>query len=90
MYDEQGYFVGNSIHRFTIGDRDPLKFNPDGSLDLYIQHDAPPPERQSNWLPAPEGNFNLSLRMYWPDESVTSGHWMPPAISPTSSDAGSR
>jgi len=81
MYDEQGYFVGNSIHRFTIGDRDPLKFNPDGSLDLYIQHDAPPPERQSNWLPAPEGNFNLSLRMYWPDESVISGRWMPPAVT---------
>jgi hypothetical protein len=80
LYDEHGYFIPNPIKRFAIGDRDPLKFNKDGSLDLYIQHDAPGVDKQSNWLPAPEGNFNLFLRMYWPSEDVISGRWTPPPV----------
>ena len=82
MYGEDGYFVANPIHRFAIGDRDALKFNGDGSLDLLIQHDAPGGGRDSNWLPAPSGKFNLSLRLFWPRESVIEGKWLPPAMSP--------
>lgn len=82
MYSEDGYFVPNPIKRFAIGDRDPLKFNADGSLDLYIQQDAPGGERDSNWLPAPGGKFNLALRMYWPAASVLSGRWTPPPVVP--------
>ena len=81
LYDEHGYFSSNPIKRFAIGDRDALKFNPDGSLDLYVQHDSPGTEKESNWLPAPEGNFNLFLRLYWPDESVIKGQWAPPALT---------
>jgi len=80
MYGEDGYFTANSINRFAIGDRDPLRFNQDGSLDLIIQHDAPDAEKQANWLPAPAGSFNLNLRMYWPRESVLKGQWIPPAV----------
>jgi hypothetical protein len=82
MYGEDGYFVANPIHRFAIGDRDALKLNGDGSLDLLIQHDAPGGDRDSNWLPAPSGKFNLSLRLFWPRESVIEGKWLPPAMSP--------
>lgn len=81
LYDDQGYFVGNPIHRFAIGDRDSLKFNADGSLDLFIQHDSPGADKESNWLPAPAGEFNLALRMYWPDEKIIGGRWTPPAVS---------
>ncbi len=81
MYDDQGYFSANSIHRFAIGDRDALKLNADGSLDLYIQHDSPGADKENNWLPAPVGEFNLALRMYWPDESIISGRWTPPAVT---------
>ncbi|HWX55878.1 MAG TPA: DUF1254 domain-containing protein [Verrucomicrobiae bacterium] len=81
LYDEHGYFASNAIKRFAIGDRDVLKFNPDGSLDLYVQHDSPGSEKEDNWLPAPEGNFNLFLRLYWPDDAVISGRWMPPALA---------
>lgn len=81
LYDEHGYFSSNPIQRFAIGDRDPLKFNPDGSVDLYVQHDSPGGEKESNWLPAPEGNFNLFLRMYWPDKTVITGQWVPPALA---------
>jgi hypothetical protein len=82
MYSEDGYFVANPIHRYAIGDRDQLKFNSDGSLDLFIQHDAPGGDRDANWLPAPEGKFNLSLRLYWPRNEVLNGQWTPPAIQP--------
>jgi hypothetical protein len=89
MYSQDGYFIANPINRFAIGDRDPLQFNADGSLDLYIQHEAPRGDlrgelgsgKDANWLPAPEGIFNLSLRMYWPKEEVLSGKWIPPAVT---------
>jgi hypothetical protein len=80
MDSKDGYFLANPIRRFAIGDRDPLKFNDDGSLDLYIQRTAPGGERDFNWLPAPENEFNLSLRLYWPNEDVLSGTWSPPAV----------
>ncbi|HEV2988871.1 MAG TPA: DUF1254 domain-containing protein [Candidatus Angelobacter sp.] len=81
LYDEHGYFASNPIKRFAIGDRDPLKFNRDGSLDLYVQHDSPGAGKERNWLPAPEGDFNLFLRLYWPDDSVIKGRWTPPALA---------
>jgi hypothetical protein len=81
LYGEDGYFVSNAIHRFAIGDRDALKFNGDGSLNLFVQHDAPGADRDSNWLPAPDGKFNLSLRLYWPGEDVVRGRWKPPPVT---------
>ncbi len=81
MYDMQQFFVANPIDRYAIGDRDKLKFNEDGSLDLFIQHDSPGPERESNWLPAPEGEFNLIMRLYWPKESMLDGSWKIPPVS---------
>jgi hypothetical protein len=63
--------VANPLSRYAIGDRDTLAFNPDGSLDLYLQHDSPGLEKESNWLPADAGPFNVSLRLYWPkDEAI--------------------
>ena len=53
MYDQRELFAGNLIDRYAIGDRDKLRFNPDGSLDLYIQRKSPGKDRKSNWLPAP-------------------------------------
>jgi len=81
VYSPDGYFIPNPINRFAIGDRDPLKFNPDGSLDLYIQRDPPGGARNSNWLPAPASKFNLSLRMYWPKGDILTGKWIPPPVS---------
>src|SRR5262249_7802727 len=80
VYDDQGYFAANRINRFAIGDRDPLKFNSDGSLDIYIQHDSPGTAKESNWLPAPAAGFNLVLRMYWPEDQVIKTVWIPPAV----------
>jgi hypothetical protein len=52
----------------------PLKFNADGSLDIYVQATSPAPERESNWLPTPPtGRFNLSTRIYQPTKAVLDG-----------------
>jgi hypothetical protein len=80
LYDEAGFGTQNRLNRNAIGDRDPLKFNPDGSLDLYFQHASPGADKESNWLPAPEGPFNLTMRLYSPKVQVVNGQWAPPAI----------
>ena len=83
MYGADQFFVANPIDRFAIGDRDKLRFNADGSLDLYIQHDSPGEARQSNWLPAPVGPFSMNLRLYLPRREALDGRWTPPAIRKT-------
>ena len=80
MYNERQFFVENPINRYAIGDRDELWLNADGSLDLYIQHDSPGGEREANWLPAPEGAFNLIMRLYWPKPAILEGRWAPPPL----------
>lgn len=80
MYDSEGYFVENPINRYSIGDRDKLSFNGDGSLDITIQHETPGDEKESNWLPAPGDDFNLVIRLYWPRAEILSGAWNPPAL----------
>jgi hypothetical protein len=55
MYDAEGFQAANPIDRFAIGDRDQLTYNADGSLNLYLQHDSPGADKESNWLPAPRG-----------------------------------
>ena len=79
MYDSEGFLVENPIRRFSIGDRDELNFNPDGSLDLLIQHE-PPESASENWLPAPDDAFALTLRVYLPTERVLRGEWILPAV----------
>ena len=80
IYNDRHYFAENPIDRYAIGDRDPLRFNDDGSLDLWLQHETPGAERESNWLPAPAGAFSLILRIYWPSPEALAGKWLPPAI----------
>jgi hypothetical protein len=79
MYDDEGFQVANALNRFAIGDRDELRFNDDGSLDLEIAH-TEPAEGSANWLPAPSGSFNLCLRLYYPEASVLDGSWTPPGV----------
>jgi hypothetical protein len=79
MYDNQMFQVANPIDRFAIGDRDELAFNEDGSLTLYVQHDSPGKDKESNWLPTPKsGGIIPILRLYGPQHSVTVGRWDPP------------
>lgn len=84
MYDDKHFFVPNPLNKYVIRDRDPLKFNPDGSLDLYIQNDSPGADKEANWLPAPDGLFNLILRLYEPDKAIINGSWLPPKVQKAS------
>ncbi|MEA2306052.1 MAG: hypothetical protein QOH43_3332 [Solirubrobacteraceae bacterium] len=80
MYDAEGYQAANAINRFAIGDRDDLRFDADGSLDLLLQHEHPGADKESNWLPAPRGPLGVTMRLYAPRPEVLDGRWAPPAI----------
>ena len=83
MYDAQYFFVDNPLNRYTLSQRNALKTNPDGSTDLYIQHESPGKDEESNWLPAPADEFILMMRLYWPKEtppSLLDGSWKIPEV----------
>ncbi len=82
MYFDDGgwWFCPNPLNKFTASMRDRPKLGADGSLTLHFQHESPGKDKEANWLPAPKGDFILTMRLYWPKESVLDGSWVPPAI----------
>jgi len=91
MYSPELYFVANPLNRYQISpNQSPVTTNPDGSLDIYIQHDNPGVEKEKNWLPAPTGRFTLMLRMYWPGQPVIDGSWKPPGVTATTAAVSNR
>ena len=81
LYDTDGYQVANSISRFALSSWMPFKHNADESLDLYIQNANPGAEKEANWLPAPRGPFNLTMRLYAPENDALTGKWNPPPVT---------
>jgi hypothetical protein len=80
MGDAQNRFVANPINRYSVSDRSGFVPNADGSVDIYIQK-AASAGHESNWLPAPAGNFILWLRVYMPGTAILDGEYkMPPII----------
>jgi len=89
MYDgKTQLLIENPINRYLINSPmlPTMKKNPDGSLTIYIQKEAPSADKKSNWLPAPDGPIFLVMRLYWPKETPPSilppgeGTWRPPPI----------
>jgi hypothetical protein len=80
LYDSDGFQVANSLDRFAVSSWMPFKYNQDGSLDLYFQNQSPGIEKEANWLPAPKGPFNLTMRLYGPKSDALTGRWNPPSI----------
>jgi hypothetical protein len=81
LYDQEGYQVANSLNRFAVSSWMPFKYNPDGSLDLYFQNQSPGPDKEANWLPAPRGSFDLTMRLYAPKSDALTGKWNPPPVT---------
>lgn len=81
LYDLKGFQVANPLNRFALSDWMPFKYNDDGSLDLYIQHESPGKDKEANWLPAPKGPFNLTMRLYAPKSDALTGKWAPPPVT---------
>jgi hypothetical protein len=71
--------VDNPINRYLINSPmlDGLAKDPDGGYTLYIQNASPGPDKESNWLPAPQGPFVLIERLYWPKPEALEGQWKP-------------
>jgi hypothetical protein len=82
LYDPEGFQVGNALNRFAFSSWMPFKTNADGSLDIYFQHENPGKDLEANWLPAPKGGFNLTMRLYGPKPEVLNGKWNPPPVKP--------
>jgi hypothetical protein len=80
LYGADHFLVANPIGRYALGDRDPMRADPDGALEIYIQSDDPGTDRRANWLPAPAGAFTLIMRLYHPKPAVLDGSWHPPPI----------
>ena len=66
MYNAQSFMVENPINRYDIASWMPLKYNKDGSLDVYVQKDSPGKDKETNWLPAAAGEFSITMRVYRP------------------------
>jgi hypothetical protein len=69
----------NPIDRYLINSPmlPDLKRNADNSITLYIQHESPGKDKESNWLPAPNGPFFFVNRLYWPKPAAFDGAWKP-------------
>ena len=82
MYDTTHNLVTNTLNRYKLGSLSapPLATNPDGTVTLYLQTDPPGADKESNWLPAPPGYFNLLLRCYMPGAAIVNQTWDPPPI----------
>jgi hypothetical protein len=80
LYDAEGFQVGNVLNRFAVSGWMPFKYNADGSLDLYFQNETPGKDNEANWLPAPKGAFNLTMRLYAPQPDALTGKWSPPPV----------
>jgi hypothetical protein len=81
LYDAQGFQVANGLNRFAVSSWMPFKHDPDGSLTLYFQNESPGKDKEANWLPAPKGPFNLTMRLYAPKSDALTGKWDPPPIT---------
>jgi hypothetical protein len=82
IYNQHHFFEPNEIKRYSVGTKNKtLKYDPDGSLTIYVQADPPAGDQHANWLPAPkQGDFSLYVRAYWPKVAVIDGSWTPPPV----------
>jgi hypothetical protein len=83
MYDgKTQLLIDNPINRYLINSPmlPNLNKNADGSLTLYLQKDSPGKDKESNWLPAPDGPIYVVMRLYWPKREALGGQWKLPAV----------
>ncbi len=83
MGDAKNHYVANPLNRFSVSDHMGLAPNSDGSVDVHIQQSVPS-GKESNWLPAPSGNFILWLRVYIPGDAILKGQYTVPPVEKVS------
>jgi hypothetical protein len=73
--------VANPANKFGVASYLPgLRYNPDGSLSVYMARTPPPGVASANWLPIPASPFNVMLRVYGPEGDVADNRYVPPRI----------
>jgi hypothetical protein len=77
LYDADGFQVGNALNRFAVSSWMP-----------FFQNESPGKEKEANWLPAPKGAFNLTMRLYAPKTEALTGRWNPPPVMRTQTTVG--
>lgn len=83
LYNQHHFFAPNELNRFSLGTKsNGLRFAADGSLTIYVQTARPSEDKVANWLPAPQEEFSLYIRAYWPLAPIGEGSWTPPAVVP--------
>lgn len=80
VYDDDGFLVENPRHVYALGSNSGLKTGPDGGTTIVFSARKPDDVPEQNWLPVPKGSFQVTLRMYWPEEPILSGQWSAPPI----------
>jgi hypothetical protein len=81
LYNEHHFFHPNDLKRYSLGTKNKnLKRNADGSLTLHVSAKSPGADKETNWLPAPDGPFSLYIRAYWGKPAILDGSWQPPKI----------
>lgn len=75
-------FMENEIDRYIISSvTEGLHYNEDGSLDVYIQQENPGNDKESNWLPANNGEFSIQARLYWPEPESLNPLYVLPSVN---------
>lgn len=85
-FDDPGQLLhaspSNPSNKFAVLSGDPLEYNPDGSLEIYVQPSSPGAGQEANWLPSPPGGpMNLTIRCYWPEEPMLDGTYKVPPLT---------
>ena len=78
----ENLLVANPLNRYLINSPmlPQLKRDADGGLTLLVQNESPGKNLETNWLPAPKGQFLMALRLYWPKEEAIDGRWTEPKV----------
>ena len=81
LYDFEDFRLRTALNRFNLASWMPLKYNADGSLDLYFQNESPGADKEANWLPGAQGSFQPTMRLYAPRSEALTGKWNPPPVT---------
>ena len=74
--------VDNTSNKYVVASYTPgLIYDSDGGVTVIVQANAPKAALIPNWLPVPNGPFNLMLRIYGPEDTAADGTYVPPKIT---------
>jgi hypothetical protein len=77
------FLYDNPLNRYSVGDRTRgIEYDNNGGLTIYVGHESPGSNKESNWLPAPAGKYSFVVRVYGPSEAARAGKWKLPAMAP--------